>query len=70
MNDLARETVTASPKSLRLDFNTPALLRKRRIRALKDHLARWLVSIGGMALTSIHASRCSRPGWRMPANPC
>ena len=50
MNDLARETVTASPKSLRLDFNTPALLRKRRMRALKDHLARWCVSIGGMAV--------------------
>ncbi|WP_079203914.1 ABC transporter permease subunit [Pseudomonas sp. CC6-YY-74] len=50
MNDLARETVTASPKSLRLDFNTPALLRKRRIRALKDHLARWCVTIGGMAV--------------------
>ncbi|MDP3978063.1 MAG: ABC transporter permease subunit [Pseudomonas sp.] len=50
MNDLAREPVTASPKSLRLDFNTPALLRKRRMRALKDHLARWCVSIGGMAV--------------------
>ncbi|WP_372866832.1 phosphate ABC transporter permease [Pseudomonas sp.] len=50
MNDLARETVTDSPKALRLDFNTPALLRKRRIRALKDHLARWCVSIGGLAV--------------------
>ncbi|MNQ25781.1 Phosphate transport system permease protein PstC [compost metagenome] len=50
MNDLARETVTASPKSLRLDFNTPALLRKRRMRAFKDHLARWCVSIGGLAV--------------------
>ncbi|MDM8348573.1 ABC transporter permease subunit [Pseudomonas sp. sp1636] len=50
MNDLARETVTASPKSLRLDFNTPALLRKRRLRALKDRLARWAVSIGGLAV--------------------
>src|SRR3990167_5615711 len=50
MNDLARETVTASPKSLRLDFNTPALLCKRRMRAFKDHLARWCVSIGGLAV--------------------
>ena len=39
-----------SPKSLGLDFNTPALQRKRRMRALKDRMARWAVSIGGMAV--------------------
>ncbi|MDO9620048.1 MAG: ABC transporter permease subunit [Pseudomonas sp.] len=50
MNDLASETMTATSKSLGLDFNTPALQRKRRIRALKDHFARWAVSIGGMAV--------------------
>ncbi|HZX18589.1 MAG TPA: phosphate ABC transporter permease [Pseudomonas sp.] len=50
MNDLASETMTATSKSLGLDFNTPALLRKRRIRALKDRFARWAVSIGGMAV--------------------
>lgn len=50
MNDLASETMTATSKSLGLDFNTPALKRKRRIRALKDRLARWAVSIGGMAV--------------------
>ncbi|HBX54058.1 MAG TPA: phosphate ABC transporter permease, partial [Pseudomonas sp.] len=50
MNDLASETMTATPKSLGLDFNTPALQRKRRIRALKDRLARWCVSIGGMTV--------------------
>lgn len=50
MNDLASETMTATSKSLGLDFNTPALKRKRRIRALKDRFARWAVSIGGMAV--------------------
>ena len=50
MNDLANETMTSSTKSQRLDFNTPALQRKRRTRALKDHLARWYVSIGGLAV--------------------
>ncbi|SFT95807.1 ABC transporter permease subunit [Pseudomonas marincola] len=51
MNDLANETMTApSNSSQRLDFNTPALLRKRRSRALKDRMARWYVSIGGLAV--------------------
>jgi phosphate transport system permease protein len=50
MNDLASETMTATSKSLGLDFNTPALQRKRRLRALKDRMARWAVSIGGMAV--------------------
>ncbi|MGB4074367.1 ABC transporter permease subunit [Pseudomonas sp.] len=50
MNDLASETMTASSKSLGLDFNTPALQRKRRIRALKDRMARWAVSVGGLAV--------------------
>ncbi|WP_296277209.1 ABC transporter permease subunit [Pseudomonas sp. UBA7530] len=50
MNDLASETMTASTNSLGLDFNTPALQRKRRLRALKDRLARWGVSVGGLAV--------------------
>ncbi len=50
MNDLASNTMTAAPNSLGLDFNTPALQRKRRLRAFKDRLARWCVSIGGMAV--------------------
>lgn len=50
MNDLASKTMTASSKSLGLDFNTPALKRKRRLRALKDRMARWAVSVGGMAV--------------------
>ena len=48
MNDM--DNMTANSDVQRLDFNTPALQRKRRIRALKDHLARWYVSIGGLAV--------------------
>nr|WP_298113835.1 ABC transporter permease subunit [uncultured Pseudomonas sp.] len=50
MNDLSSETMTAPGKPFGLDFNTPALRRKRRIRAFKDRLARWAVSIGGLAV--------------------
>ncbi|TLX53468.1 phosphate ABC transporter permease [Stutzerimonas nosocomialis] len=48
MNDI--EHMTTHSKLQRLDFDTPALQRKRRIRALKDHLARWYVTIGGLAV--------------------
>lgn len=34
----------------RIDFNTPAMRRKRRIRALKDRLTRWYVLVGGLAV--------------------
>ena len=37
MNDM--DNMTANSDVQRLDFNTPALQRKRRIRALKDHRA-------------------------------
>ncbi|WP_462380429.1 ABC transporter permease subunit [Pseudomonas sp. Marseille-QA0892] len=52
MNDLANDTMTASSAgdSQQIDFNTPKLRRKRRIRALKDRLTRWYVSIGGLAV--------------------
>lgn len=49
MNDLANNRMSASD-SHRIDFDTPALQRKRRIRALKDRAARWYVSIGGLAV--------------------
>jgi len=49
MNDLAKDTLGAK-QALGLDFNTPALQRKRRIRALKDRLAGWFVSIGGLTV--------------------
>ncbi|WP_454256576.1 ABC transporter permease subunit [Pseudomonas sp. Marseille-Q8238] len=51
MNDLANDSMTASSNSnQRLDFNTPTLQRKRRVRAFKDRLTRWYVSIGGLAV--------------------
>ncbi|WPC05282.1 ABC transporter permease subunit [Pseudomonas benzenivorans] len=51
MTDLATDTMTAPlNSSQRLDFNTPALQRKRRIRAIKDRLAHWYVSIGGLVV--------------------
>ncbi len=50
MNDLANDTVNRSQNPLGIDFNTPALQRKRRLRALKDRMARWYVSIGGLAV--------------------
>ena len=49
MNDLANNRMSAS-NSHRIDFDTPVLQRKRRIRALKDRMARWYVSIGGLAV--------------------
>lgn len=49
MNDLANNRMSASD-SHRIDFDTPVLKRKRRIRALKDRAARWYVSIGGLAV--------------------
>lgn len=50
MNDLANESMNRSQNPLGIDFNTPALQRKRRLRALKDRMARWYVSIGGLAV--------------------
>ncbi|MBA1274996.1 ABC transporter permease subunit [Stutzerimonas azotifigens] len=48
MNDI--EHMTTNSNLQRLDFDTPALQRKRRIRALKDHFARWYVTVGGLAV--------------------
>ncbi|MFD2882372.1 hypothetical protein ACFS4T_00165 [Pseudomonas lini] len=70
MNDLANSTMTTNPPK-RIDFNTPELHRKRRIRALKDRLTRWYVLVGGLAVlgaitliffsSSVTSSRrCSR----------
>jgi len=50
MNDLANSRMTPTSDPKRIDFNTPELKRKRRIRALKDHLTRWYVFIGGLAV--------------------
>lgn len=35
---------------MRIDFNTPELQRKRRLRAFKDRLTRWYVLVGGLAV--------------------
>ena len=49
MNDLANSQMTTNPPK-RIDFNTPELQRKRRIRALKDRFTRWYVLVGGLAV--------------------
>ena len=41
-------TPTSPPK--RIDFNTPEMQRKRRMRALKDRFTRWYVLVGGLAV--------------------
>jgi phosphate transport system permease protein len=50
MNDLANSTMTQHSQPARIDFNTPELQRKRRLRALKDRLTRWYVLVGGLAV--------------------
>lgn len=50
MNDLANSTMTQNSPPVRIDFNTPELQRKRRMRALKDRLTRWYVLVGGLAV--------------------
>ena len=50
MNDLANSTMTPKSPPERIDFNTPELQRKRRIRALKDRLTQWYVFVGGLAV--------------------
>ena len=49
MKELAKDPAPRA-NALGIDFNTPALRRKRRLRAFKDRLARWYVSIGGLAV--------------------
>lgn len=50
MNDLANSPMTTTSPPKRIDFNTPELQRKRRIRALKDRFTRWYVLVGGLAV--------------------
>ncbi|UYM18811.1 ABC transporter permease subunit [Endozoicomonas euniceicola] len=42
-----QKTIENSPG---VDFNTPALRRKRSLRFLKDNLARWAVAVGGLGV--------------------
>ncbi len=46
----SRMTTPMTTSSSRIDFNTPALQRKRRLRALKDRLTKWYVLVGGLAV--------------------
>jgi phosphate transport system permease protein len=49
MNDLANLPMTNSSPA-RIDFNTPQLQRKRRIRAPKDRLTDGYVFVGSLAV--------------------
>ncbi len=44
------DTPMTNTSPSRIDFNTPALQRKRRLRALKDRLTKWYVLVGGLAV--------------------
>ena len=50
MNDLANSSMTERSPPERIDFNTPELQRKRRMRAFMDRLTRWYVLVGGLAV--------------------
>ena len=50
MNKLAKSMTHERSLAKRIDFNTPQMQRKRRIRALKDRLTRWYVAVGGLAV--------------------
>ncbi len=50
MNDLANSSMTEKSPPERIDFNTPELQRRRRIRALKNRMTRWFVLVGGLAV--------------------
>jgi phosphate transport system permease protein len=50
MNKLAKSMTDERSLAKRIDFNTPQMQRKRRIRALKDRLTRWYVAVGGLAV--------------------
>lgn len=50
MNDPAVSNASFRAARASIDFNTPALRRHRRLRALVDRLTRWYVLIGGLAV--------------------
>ncbi|RRV08991.1 ABC transporter permease subunit [Pseudomonas sp. v388] len=50
MNELAKSTTDERSLPKRIDFNTPQMQRKRRVRALKDRVTRWYVAVGGLAV--------------------
>ena len=50
MNDPAVSKLTSGAPPARIDFNTPALQRHRRLRALVDRFTHWGVLVGGLAV--------------------
>lgn len=50
MTDLANSLTTSKTPPARIDFNTPAMQRKRKMRALMDRLTHWYVLVGGLAV--------------------
>lgn len=50
MTDLANSLTTSKNPPARIDFNTPAMQRKRKMRALMDRLTHWYVLVGGLAV--------------------
>ena len=50
MNKLGNSTTDERLLAKRIDFNTPQMQRKRRVRALKDRLTSWYVAVGGLAV--------------------
>ncbi|WP_183131974.1 ABC transporter permease subunit [Pseudomonas syringae group genomosp. 3] len=50
MNEWVKPSMNQSSPPERIDFNTPAMARKRRVRAFKDRLTHWYVAIGGLAV--------------------
>ncbi|AHG43393.1 phosphate ABC transporter permease [Pseudomonas syringae CC1557] len=50
MNEWVKPSMNQSSPPERIDFNTPAMVRKRRVRAFKDRLTHWYVAVGGLAV--------------------
>ncbi|WP_263263687.1 ABC transporter permease subunit [Pseudomonas sp. RIT-PI-S] len=50
MKDPAVSKATSRTPPARIDFNTPAMQRHRRLRALVDRFTHWYVLVGGLAV--------------------
>ncbi|SDS98185.1 phosphate transport system permease protein [Halopseudomonas litoralis] len=43
-------TIQSPPKETRVDFDTKAMQRHRKMRHFKDHFTRWYVAVGGLGV--------------------
>src|SRR5690554_6003815 len=43
-------TIQSSPKETRVDFDTKAMQRHRKMRHFNDHFTRWYVAVGGLGV--------------------